>query len=569
MFSKLKTILSKKQLTYFYFFIFLSLIVMILETIGIGLVIPFIQVFINDGIHPKLIEILNTFNIFPETKADLIFILIMILAIVYTFKASFLTYVSYIQLKYLADLRISLTNRLYSIYLNKPFKFHLNNNSSNLIRNVNEIELVVYVLKSLILLISETLVFLGISVFVIFYEPLGSLVVITFLGSFGYLFFRKVQIKAKSWGETRQIHAGLSLKYLQDGFGSIKDIKILQRSSEFIKVFTNNNKILNTCEIKQNFVDSLPRLWLEWLAILGFILLILLMIFQGKELSYIVPLLGLFAAAAFRIMPSLTRIMNAIQGMLYDHAVFNVALTEFQKENLQNNYSRKKLGNISLEKEIELKNIDFKYSNTGPVILKNINLNIDKGTTVGLIGESGIGKTTLINIILGLLNPSSGTIKVDGTSIFENTESWQNQIGYVPQNIYLTDDTIRKNIAFALPEEKIDKDAINKAVKNAQLDSLINSLDKGVETKVGESGDRISGGQRQRIAIARALYSNPKILILDECTNSLDLETEKQIINEVNALKGKKTIIMITHRLSTLKNCDYIYEIDKEGLKIQ
>ena len=540
---------------------------MILETIGIGLIIPFMQVLTSDGAHQYIIEFLNYFGIYPESKQNLIFILILFLAFVYTFKTFFLTYVSYSLTKLVADTRVSLSNRLYDIYLNKPYSFHLNNNSSKLIRNINEIDLVVFVIKSSVMLVSETIVFLGISIFVIFYEPMGSLIVISFLGSFGYLFFKRVQIKAKEWGEIRQIHAGYGLKYLQEGFGAIKDIKILQRSKELIKTFTTNNKIINLSEFKQNFVDTLPRLWLEWLVVLGFILLIMVMLFQGKELSYIIPLLALFAAAAFRIMPSLTRIMNAVQAILYNRAAVDSVYKEFSQESFKDNTNQKPSKRVLLTKEIALKNVSFKYSKTAPIILKDINLNIKNGTTVGFIGESGIGKTTLINIILGLIQPTHGSIYVDGADIYENIQSWQGQIGYVPQNIYLTDDTIKKNIAFALPEEKIDNLLVKKAVTNAKLDNLINNLNNGLDTKVGEFGDRISGGQRQRIAIARALYKNPKVLILDECTNSLDLQTEKQIINEVNSFKGEKTIIMITHRLSTLENCDHIYKIDKTGLK--
>ena len=542
---------------------------MILETLGIGLIIPFMQALVTDGINQHLANFLNFFSIYPTSKYNLIFILIALLAFVYTFKASFLTYFSYIHVKLLSDLRISLSNRLYYIYLNKPYSFHLNNNSSKLIRNINEIDLVAYVIKSLILLINETVVFLGISAFVIFYEPKGSLIVILFLGTFGYLFFKKIQIKVKKWGKTRHIHTGFSLKYLQEGFGSIKDIKILQRSNEIIKAFTTNNKIINLCEIKQNFIDTLPRLWLEWLVVIGFILLILLMVFQGEELLYIVPLLGLFAAAAFRLMPSLARIMNSVQGIFYNRPAVDSIYKEFNQESFQNNINEISSTKISLTKEIDLKNINFRYSDSNPFILQDINLNIKKGTTIGLIGESGIGKTTLINIILGLIQPTKGSIHVDGISISENIKSWQSQIGYVPQNIYLADDTIKKNIAFALPEEKIDNNLVKKAVMNAKLDNLINSLNNGLDTNVGEFGDKISGGQRQRIAIARALYTDPKVLILDECTNSLDVKTEKQILNEVNSLKGKKTIIMITHRLLTLENCDHIYKIDKEGLKLE
>ena len=347
----------------------------------------------------------------------------------------------------------------------------------------------------------------------------------------------------------------------------IKDIKILQRSNEVIKTFTTNNKILNLCEIKQTFINSLPRLWLEWLVVLGFILLILLMIFMGKELLYIVPLLGLFAAAAFRVMPSLTRIMSSVQGIMYNRPAIDSIYKEFEQESTSGVTNKTSSKKFSLTKDIDLKNIDFKYSESGPLILRNINLRIKSGTTIGLVGESGIGKTTLINIILGLIHPTKGSLYVDGINISENIKNWQSQIGYVPQDIYLSDDTIRKNIAFGLPEEKIDNIAVSKAITNAKLESLVNNLSNGSNTKIGEFGDRISGGQRQRIAIARALYTNPKVLILDECTNSLDLNTEKEIINEVNSLKGKKTIIMIAHRLSTLENCDHIYKIDKEGLK--
>jgi len=359
------------------------------------------------------------------------------------------------------------------------------------------------------------------------------------------------------------------LKYLQQGFGSIKDLKILQRSDELIEAFTKNNKTLNLCERKEFFIDSLPKLWLEWLAVIGFTLLIFLMIFQGKELLQIVPLLGLFAAAAFRVMPSLARILNAIQGIIYNRPAIDSVYEEFNQKNFGNSIKKIYSKTLLLNNEINLKNVSFQYSKTGPYILKNINLNIKNGTTIGLIGESGIGKTTLINIILGLIEPTSGKINVDGVSISENIKSWQSQIGYVPQNIYLTDDTIKKNIAFALPEEKIDNNLVKKAATNARLDKLINGLNEGLNTNIGEFGDKISGGQRQRIAIARALYTNPKVLILDECTNSLDLETEKQILKEVNSFKGEKTIIMITHRPSTLENCDYIYKIDKEGLKIK
>ena len=569
MYNKIKKMMTKKQMKFLYFFIFLSFLAMILETASIGLIIPLMQVLIEEDLSPKLIEIFNFLNIYPSSKAQFIIVLLSSIGILFTSKVLFLTYFSYAQVKLIADLRVSLSDKLYNAYLNKPYIFHLQNNSSKLIRNIDEISYVVSLVSSLITLVLEFIVFLGILALVLWYEPKAPLLVIIFFGLFGFLFFKKVQIKAKGWGESRQVYSGLRLKYLREAFASIKDIKILQRSKEITKIFTENNKSLNIFELKQNFVNTLPRLWLEWLVIVAFIFLILFMIFLGRELNYIVLLLGLFAAAAFRIMPSLTRIMNSIQKIIFYLPTINSIYKEFEEIHAidqSNNLSKEE---ISLKKQIVLDNINFRYSRSSPKVFKNINLSIKSGTTIGLVGQSGIGKTTLINLILGLIKPTEGTIKTDGINIFDKLKTWQSQIGYVPQDIYLIDDTIRKNVAFALPEEKIDDVAVKKAIKNAKLDGLVNNLSNGLNTKIGEFGDRISGGQRQRIAIARALYTDPKILILDECTNSLDLNTEKEIINEVNSLKGNKTIIMIAHHLSTLENCDHIYKIDKEGLRFQ
>ena len=557
MYKKIFNLLSREQVNKYFFFIFLSFIAMILETLGIALIVPFIEALSSNEINEKLLKAFAYYGYSPSSQNKLVMLLLGLMVFLYTVKALFLTFFSHKETKLLAETRVDLSNKLYNIYLNRPYSFHLNNNSAKLIRNINEINLIVFVLKSSILLITEVIVFSGISIFILFYEPYGSLIVISFLGFFGFLFYKTIQNKLKSWGKIRQTHSGLSLKYLQEGFRSIKELKILQRINETIKTFTLNNKIINLAERRQNFVNSLPRIWLEWLAILGFILLIFYMILKGNELNQIVTLLGLFVVAAFRIMPSITRIMNAIQGIIYNKPVIDTIYNEF---NLNNKSSKKFLEEkFIFEDEIELKNISFSYPNTQQKVINNLSLKIKKGTTIGLIGESGAGKTTLINLILGLLEPTEGNIKIDGKNIFDDVLNWQNQIGYVPQNIFLTDDSIKKNIALGLPDEQIDKNLINKAVNNAKLEKLIKSLHNGLNVKVGEFGDRLSGGQRQRISIARALYKNPKILILDECTNSLDINTESEIINEVNDLKGKKTIIMIAHRLSTLKKCDFVY----------
>ena len=567
MYHKLKKILSKKQLNLVYLFIFFSLITMMLELIGLGLIIPFIKSLMSEGADLTIISYLNKFNLFPETKNELVLIFIIFISIIYTIKTIYLTFFSYAQTKLLADLRVNLSDKIYNIYLNKPYEFHLNNNSSKLIRNVDEVSLVVALIQFIITASTEFIIFVGIASFVIWYEPVGAIIIILFFGLFGYLFFNTIKRRVKKWGEIRQTHSGLRLKFLNEGFRLIKYAKILQKTKELIQIYTNNNKILNLCEVKQNFTDSLPRLWLEWLIVIAFTLVIFVMIYIGRDIQYILPLIGLFVAAAFRIMPSLTRIMNCIQKIIYNRPALDTIYFEFEKNENNPVLQKINLPSLAFKDKISLKEIKFKYDHSNQYILKNLNLEIKQGDTIGIVGESGKGKTTLINIILGLLKPTEGKIIVDNKNIFENLENWQKKIGYVSQDIFLTDDTIKKNIAFGLNDDLIDEQKIQFTLKNSRLEEFIKNLDNGLNTKIGEFGDRISGGQRQRIAIARALYNNPEVLILDEFTNSLDNITEEKIINELSSFKGKRTLIIIAHRLSTLKNCDHTYKLDNGSIK--
>lgn len=566
MIKKIKSILTKKQIISLNILFLLSFITMILEAAGLGLIIPFVQSLTSESINDNFLKIVHIFNFNPLNKKELITVIIYFMFFIYTVKALYLTFFSYAQTKLLADLRVSLSNKLFNIYLNKPFQFHLRNNSSKLIRNIDEISLVVSLFQFLILLITELVVLVGVSIFIILYEPIGSLIVISFLSIFGYVFYKKVQIRAKEWGKGRQFHSGLRIKQLREGFISIKYIKILNRINEVLKVFTNNNIKLNSYEIKQNFTDSLPRLWLEWLVIVGFILLIIIMLFLNKDFTYIVSVLGLFAAAAFRLMPSLTRIMNSIQKIIYNRPAIDIVYKEFQDYDKNLRTKKDNLNKLQFYKKINFKSVSFKYSGSEKLILDNLNFTIEAGSIVGIIGESGSGKTTLINLILGLLEPTDGKINIDNDDMLKNLPAWQNYIGYVPQDVYLVDDTIKKNIAFALPETTINDEAVDLAIKKSKLDKLINNLDKGKNTQIGEFGDRLSGGQKQRISIARALYSNPRVLIFDEFTNSLDIETEKKIIEEIINFKRDKTVIMIAHRLSTLKSCDSIYKIENSKI---
>ena len=566
-YAKFKDLLTSSQQKEFLFFIFLFLLVMIFEMLGIGLVIPIINILSQDNVNFLNHGFLAEFNFEKFSKTEMISISMISLFLVYSLKTIFLTFVSFKQNRFIAEIRHKLSERLFKIYLGKPYDFHMQTNSAQLIRNVNDVEYFIQVMIALLILITETIVVFGVGTLLLFYEPVGAISSIIVLGLVGFIFHKTIKKKVNRWGEERQTHDGSRIMHLQQGFGAIKDIKILGRENKFVNEFSIHNKASAFIQGKQLFVLSLPRYWFELLTIIGIILLVMVMVNQNKDLSLFVPTLGLFAAAAFRLMPSITRIINCNQDIRFGlPAVYTLA----DEINLskKNNLIDKKNDKIIVNNSIELKKIYYTYPKSSKTILNEINLTVKCGTSIGLVGESGIGKTTLINIILGLLSPVKGQILADGKNIHDGIRSWQNQIGYVPQNIYLNDDSIEQNIAFGIPENEIDNNAINNAINKAQLSNFINTLENGSKTKVGECGERISGGQRQRIGIARALYKNPKIIVLDESTNSLDSNTEQAIINEVNFLKGKKTIIMIAHRLSTLSSCEKIYKLTANGLKI-
>ena len=566
-YSRIRELLTPQQRSEFNIFIWLFLIGMILETFGIGLVVPILTILGEETINFQNIKLLNKLNLNEFSKVELIIISMIVLFCVYTIKTFFLTFIAYKQGRFLTNIKATLSEKFFKIYLNKSYSFHIQTNSAELIRNINDVNFVLVVVRSLLKLFTEAIVLVGVTVLLIYYEPYGAIASIFILGSAGLIFHRKIQSRTVRWGQDRQLHDGFRMQHLQQGFGAIKDIKVLGREDTFLDEFSNRNKLSAESEFKKEFLLELPRLWFEWLTIIGIILLVIIMMNQDKGISSFIPTLGLFAAAAFRLMPSIVRIMNCRYKISYGLPVIETLYKELKIPIQNKSELIKKDNQIIIKDLIELKKINYSFPKSDKKLFSSIDLNIKCGNSIGLIGKSGVGKTTLINIILGLLKPDSGDVIVGGKSIFHRIRSWQNQIGYVPQHIYLTDDTLRKNVAFGLPESKINDKLTSDALESAQLGKFVASLKKGVNTKVGEFGERLSGGQRQRIGIARALYNKPRILILDECTSSLDPKTEKAIINDVNFLKREKTIIMISHNLFTLSNCDVIYNLTEQGLE--
>jgi ABC-type multidrug transport system fused ATPase/permease subunit len=541
----------------------LMLIGMLLETLGVGLVVPVIALILQGNpmaLHPAISSHLGVLA--GMSQRELIIVAMLGLVGAYFLKNAFLAFLIGKQTHFAYDVQEKLSQRLFTIYLRQPYTFHLQRNSSELVRNITgEVGILTGVLSSGLLMLTELLVTAGVALLLLLVEPVGAiLTVLVFCGS-AWLFNRITRERISRWGIERQIHDGLRLQHLQQGLGGAKDVKLLGREGEFLAQFqTHNSKSIRVWRL-QTTLQSYPRLMFEMLAICGLAVLVLSMLAQQRELSSIVPTLGLFAAAAFRLMPSVNRILTAVQNLRYTVPVIGSLYRETQLPAPD----LKVFSGIGLQpfcKELAIADLVYQYPGAVRPALDHVSINIKRGESVGLIGASGSGKSTLVDVILGLLEPDSGMVAVDGEDVQTRLRYWQDQIGYVPQSIYLTDDTLRRNVAFGLPESEIDTAAVMRAIKSAQLDAFVDTLPDGLDTIVGERGVRLSGGQRQRIGIARALYHDPSVLVLDEATSALDTATEQGVMQAVTALRGSKSIIIVAHRLSTVESCDRLIRLE-------
>jgi ABC-type multidrug transport system fused ATPase/permease subunit len=565
-FHKLLSILEPAQRRSALGLLCLMFIGTVLETLGIGLVIPALALMTRKDLlqSPSLTPLIAALG--NPNQTELIILGMFALVAIYLIKTGFLIFLDWKQVKFVFGLQASLSEKLFTGYLNHTYSFHLQKNSAQLINNVltETTNFTFGTIIPTVTLIAESLVFAGLACLLLIVEPVGALVTFCALGVTGWCFHYFTSRKLVHWGKVRQEHEGLRLQHLQQGFGSVKDVKLLGRENEFIKVYAfHNNETAHMMQHKA-FVQDLPRLGLDLLAIVGLAILVINLLHEGKAPAMLIPTVGLFAAATFRFIPSVHRILHSIQSLRYSLPIITTLDAEIR--NFPPPLTLKTTSRIRFERELELRQVSYSYSEGTPNIIDEVDLKVPQGTSLGLIGGSGAGKSTLVDIVLGLLDPTDGNVLVDGVDIRQNLRGWQNQIGYVPQNIYLTDDSLRRNIAFGLPEEEINESSVLAAINAARLRELVDSLPDGLNTAVGERGVRLSGGQKQRIGIARALYNDPAVLVLDEATSALDTLTEQEVMKAVNDLRGTKTLIIIAHRLSTLNSCDCIYEIERGKL---
>ena len=563
-YRKINEILSSSQKKKYSVLFVLTLFGMVLESLGLGLLIPTISLIINPGFLESLsteygIHFFNPFSY--ETK---LVIILSTMGSLYLVKTLYLTYVIDRQNKFLFGLNAYVSKLLYSKYLKQSYTFFLETNTAEVIKNITvEVQLLTKYFIALMHLFNESLLLLTVFLTLILIEPIGVLSIGALFLLFGSFYFHLTNKRIFFYGEKRKEYDGKISKVILEGYSGSKEIKLLGRENYFIDYFNQLNDQKKIISANQTTLTQLPRLYVELLAFLSIISLVGVMLFQNQPTAEIISKVGVFVVAIFRVIPSYSKITVALQNIKYNSVALEVIHQKFQKLTTEEKPDEFQ---IEFNDYIEFDTVYFQYATSENEVLKNLNFKINKGETVGFIGSSGAGKSTIIDLLNGLLVPSRGEIKVDGISIRKCLKAWQGKIGYVPQQNFLTDASIASNIAFGLPVRKIDKKKLSQAIKKAELQTFIDSLPQGVETTVGERGLQISGGQMQRIGIARALYNDPDVLIFDEATSALDEKTEKNVLSAIRELKKSKTIIVITHRKNALYDCDRVFHIENGKL---
>ena len=564
-FQKIRQILPKNQKKALVLLSGLLFIGMVFEILGLGILFPILTVLLDPEKMRIWLNDIAYFDFSVYSYNEILIFCLISIFVVYLSKTLFLVFLTYKQNIILENVGAFIQKRLYSKYLFQSYKSHLYKNLSQMMKEV-QLETIYFnsFFRSVLTLIVELALVFSIVLTILFLEPKGAIAIGLIFGSLALLYFQLTKRKIKQWGSQRQSLDLFISKILMNSLSGIKEVKLLDKENFFLDRFTQTNTKKVKVATNHQTLTQISRFYLELITIVGMVSLILILISNGVNTSEIVTLLGVFVAAAFRMIPSINRILAALQNLKYYSSSIDVISKElFDSPIIEKN----KPSSFEFNNKITVDNLDFSYKKKK--ILEEINLDIEIGETIGIVGESGSGKSTLVDLLNGLLKPTKGTIKVDNRNIEEFITSWQLSIGYVGQEIFLIDDTIKANIAFGIEEEKIDHNKINQVLKASQLSKFISELENGVETRVGDRGIQLSGGQRQRIGIARALYHNPSVLIFDEATASLDDQTEKQVMKSIYNLKQNKTMIIIAHRISTLNQCDKIYEIQHGQIKLK
>lgn len=564
LFLKIFDVFNYKQKINFIFLLVLIFFNTFLEMISIGIILPLIALLTQDNFIDKYYFILNYFNfIFELNKINLIYFFIIFLVVIFFIKNILILSFSIFKYNFFFNILNIYSKKLYKIYINKDYSFFTKNNSSILIRNVDNVSIFSESINQILFFISDFLTILGLLILLMYFEFFGTMILLSIVlfSFYFYSFFTRSTVI--NFGNLRQVYQKKKIQSLYEGFSAIREIKIFFKEKFFINRYSNNLFSYSEASKMYEIFQSLPKLWLEMIGVISLSILIFLL--NSKADLNIISMLAIYGASAFKIMPSLNRVISSSQFLIH----YNSIIVEIIKQ-LKSNLAFSSLNNNLLKKDFNFKkslkvnNLSFFY-NKSKKIFSNLNFIVKKNETIGIIGKTGTGKSTFINILSGLIKAKKGEITIDNTNIKSVVSNYNPLFAIIPQSIFLLDDSILSNVAFGIDKNKINRKIFFESIKLAQLDKFIKGLPLKENTNVGERGIKLSGGQIQRIGIARALYFQPQILILDEATSSLDQKTESEFMKMLYSLKRKITIIIVSHRMSTLIKCDKVYEI-KNGI---
>lgn len=570
--KRLCRLLSRRQKIRILILVAMMVVVAFLETLGVSLVLPIISLVMDPQtiMENQYMSAICQWLHLTETRQALIIFLAGMIA-VFLGKSIFSLLLQYAQVRFIYNSQYQMQGKMLSMYLTRPYQDFLYFDTPRIMRVISgEVRNIYVILLSLMSAASELVVavFLCVAIFVI--NPLMTciamgLLLLTMLCS---NFF--IRPRLFRWGKTAQEESVVMSRWLLRSFEGIKEIKIGEMEGYFYNKYVESGKRYLRMEKRNTFANNLPRMLTETIFFVGMLALILIFVIQNSDMSGMFAQLTALAMAAVRLMPAVNRINTQVNQAYYLRPSIDIVIDALEegeqavkeKASAQTQERWPALGNLNLQHSIELKGIDYVYPKTEKYIFRNADMEIPVGMSVGIVGMSGAGKTTLVDIMMGLLQAEAGTILLDGVEIESDRHKWLSMIGYIPQTIFLMDDTIRANVALGVQDKDISDTAVWRALEEAQVADHVRSLQDGLDTYIGERGVRLSGGQRQRLGIARALYKNPPILVFDEATSALDNDTESALMETINGLHGKKTIIIIAHRLTTIEKCDLVYRVE-------
>ncbi|SDZ97325.1 ABC-type multidrug transport system, ATPase and permease component [Lachnospiraceae bacterium NK3A20] len=576
--KKINLLLDRKQKTRMIFLVIMMLIGAMLEAVGITLIIPILEAVINpSAIDRNKYHMGDLYRLLGmHSVREFAIVLMVAIVVAFAVKNIYLYIEQKALLKFIYTNQFATSNRMMINFMKRPYEYYLNAKTSIIQRNItSDINNVYALILNILQLVSELIVFVilfGILLAVDAKMILVITVLLVLVLALIKKFIKPVMLQAGR--DNQDYYAGL-FKWISESVDAIKEIKIADKENYFITEYSKcGNGYVNAVQ-KYTLYSSTPRLAIEWICVAGLVLYMIFEVATGTgDMSTLITQMGVFGLTAARLLPSANRINNYLTNISYFTPFLDNVSDNLQSEIHDRNISYQledypageSVDKLPVHHTIELRDITYRYPGTDVCIFKNAKVEFPVGKSIGIVGSSGGGKTTMIDIMLGLLKPESGEVLADGVNIRTNYPGWLKNIGYIPQSIYMLDTTIRRNVAFGVPDEQIDDEKVWKALKEAQLDEHVRSLPEGLDTEIGQHGITFSGGQRQRIGIARALFEDPEVLVLDEATSALDNETEAAIMDSVNRLHGRKTLIIIAHRLETIEKCDIVLRVQDQGV---